>query len=389
MRRSEETSLRRQVRARTKDLRQKILAYDLICLGTLHSRTKVCGQPSCRCQEDIKARHGPYHEWTRYEGGKLVHSVSFPRRPRQDTCADVVPAKTDGGDQPFEEKGPNHPSVNRGPEHLSGGAEGHGRRRRSRRHPARGPAVETRRSEEPRMFEAQLLLKGSSGTAVHSPWFPRQGDSVRCTLDVVSIGGAGTVTVTLFTKKSEDTWGQHRQGSQRQSPQDRRGRRQPVLDRVNGEGDGGHQGTGPVQVRGCGHRGDGLGALPHAAAGVVGFGDPGQYGKPRVGLLRGRRGCRRAKQDPHPRRRERMFEAQYLPAPEEEGFTVLSPWFPRQGDRVQCTVDVVGSFGFKEPLWSSSRRRPTRKRVMARRLWAAHQQIHRRPLEARVGAEHH
>lgn len=75
MRRSEADSLRRQVRERTRDLRRKILAHDLICLGTVHSRTKTCGQPSCRCHDDSSARHGPYHEWTRYESGKLVHRV--------------------------------------------------------------------------------------------------------------------------------------------------------------------------------------------------------------------------------------------------------------------------------------------------------------------------
>jgi hypothetical protein len=67
--------MRRQVRERTQHLRRKILAHDLICLGTFHSRTKTCGQPSCRCHNDPSARHGPYHEWTRYDAGKLVHSV--------------------------------------------------------------------------------------------------------------------------------------------------------------------------------------------------------------------------------------------------------------------------------------------------------------------------
>jgi hypothetical protein len=82
MRRTEASALHRQVRARTRDLRRKILAYDLISMGTLHSRTKVCGQPSCRCHDDPKARHGPYYEWTRYEAGKLLHRVVTAEQAR-------------------------------------------------------------------------------------------------------------------------------------------------------------------------------------------------------------------------------------------------------------------------------------------------------------------
>ena len=51
------------------------------------------------------------------------------------------------------------------------------------------------------MFEAQLLMVEST---VFSPWFPRGGDGVRATLDVVKISGA-TIKVELFTKNSEDT----------------------------------------------------------------------------------------------------------------------------------------------------------------------------------------
>jgi len=55
------------------------------------------------------------------------------------------------------------------------------------------------------MFDAQLLI--STGTpyySVFSPWFPRGGDILRATGELVQDGGA-TVTIRVFTKNSEDT----------------------------------------------------------------------------------------------------------------------------------------------------------------------------------------
>lgn len=63
------------VRRRTAELRRAIAAFDLLCSGTLLSRTKACGRAGCRCADDPEARHGPYYEWTRRQGGRLVHSV--------------------------------------------------------------------------------------------------------------------------------------------------------------------------------------------------------------------------------------------------------------------------------------------------------------------------
>ena len=50
------------------------------------------------------------------------------------------------------------------------------------------------------MFESQILLKGAT---IYSPWFPRRGDNVRCTIDVSAISGA-TIQVNLFTKNTTD-----------------------------------------------------------------------------------------------------------------------------------------------------------------------------------------
>lgn len=70
----------RLLRQRTARLRRRISAMDYACSGTLHSRTKVCGQPACRCAHDPDARHGPYHEWSRRQEGHLVHSVLGPEQ---------------------------------------------------------------------------------------------------------------------------------------------------------------------------------------------------------------------------------------------------------------------------------------------------------------------
>lgn len=47
---------------------------DFVVSGTLLVRTRKCGNPNCRCAQDSSAEHGPYYEWNRMIGGKLVHS---------------------------------------------------------------------------------------------------------------------------------------------------------------------------------------------------------------------------------------------------------------------------------------------------------------------------
>lgn len=56
-------------------IRRQIASIDEVCSGHLRTRTKVCGQPGCRCSEDPKQRHGPYHEWSRRDGGRQVVTV--------------------------------------------------------------------------------------------------------------------------------------------------------------------------------------------------------------------------------------------------------------------------------------------------------------------------
>lgn len=61
-------------------LTDRIAALGLICSGTLLERTKTCGKPNCRCATDPQARHGPYHEWTWRQGGKLRHRIVHPAK---------------------------------------------------------------------------------------------------------------------------------------------------------------------------------------------------------------------------------------------------------------------------------------------------------------------
>jgi hypothetical protein len=55
------------------------------------------------------------------------------------------------------------------------------------------------------MFDAQLLMAiPDEGCQVFSPWFPRGGDFLRATLEIVASGGAN-LDVEIFTKNNEDT----------------------------------------------------------------------------------------------------------------------------------------------------------------------------------------
>ena len=56
------------------------------------------------------------------------------------------------------------------------------------------------------MFEAQILIVGAEDTSVFSPWFPRQGDNFKATLDLVAVSGdSHSLKVEVFTKNGEDT----------------------------------------------------------------------------------------------------------------------------------------------------------------------------------------
>ncbi len=56
-------------------IQDQICAMDHVASGTLLKRMKVCGKPGCRCAKSPQARHGPYYEWGRMKGEKLVHQT--------------------------------------------------------------------------------------------------------------------------------------------------------------------------------------------------------------------------------------------------------------------------------------------------------------------------
>lgn len=69
-----------QVRNRIARIRDALSEVDYLCSGTLSKRMMRCGKPSCRCHQDPAARHGPYYEWGRMKGGKLVHRYVSPQQ---------------------------------------------------------------------------------------------------------------------------------------------------------------------------------------------------------------------------------------------------------------------------------------------------------------------
>ncbi|MCA9309882.1 MAG: hypothetical protein KDA21_01680 [Phycisphaerales bacterium] len=50
-----------------------------------------------------------------------------------------------------------------------------------------------------------IVAEDQTGTTVYTPWFPRQGDACRSTLDVIAISASGQFDVDMQTKNSEDT----------------------------------------------------------------------------------------------------------------------------------------------------------------------------------------
>jgi hypothetical protein len=69
---------RRAALGRIAQIHARIGAIERLCSGTLLQRTKLCGKPGCRCAQDPTARHGPYYEWGRMKGGRLVHRMVSP-----------------------------------------------------------------------------------------------------------------------------------------------------------------------------------------------------------------------------------------------------------------------------------------------------------------------
>ena len=63
----------KQAHQRIARIRSELNAMDYFSSGTLMRRTKICGNPRCRCAQEPEGRHGPYYQWGHMKGGKLVH----------------------------------------------------------------------------------------------------------------------------------------------------------------------------------------------------------------------------------------------------------------------------------------------------------------------------
>ena len=56
------------------------------------------------------------------------------------------------------------------------------------------------------MFQAQMLIVGASSatTTVYSPWFPKGGDNLRVSAELVAVNAA-TITVKVYSKARDVT----------------------------------------------------------------------------------------------------------------------------------------------------------------------------------------
>jgi hypothetical protein len=72
----------REVREKITEIQRTLAAMEYVSSGTLLKRTKVCGNPQCRCAKEPAARHGPYYEWSYLKAGKLRHRTLTPEQAK-------------------------------------------------------------------------------------------------------------------------------------------------------------------------------------------------------------------------------------------------------------------------------------------------------------------
>ncbi len=75
-----ESRARARAEAKIVAIQQTIATMQYLASGTLLKRTKVCGNPACRCAHDPTARHGPYYEWSYLKAGRLHHRSLTPKQ---------------------------------------------------------------------------------------------------------------------------------------------------------------------------------------------------------------------------------------------------------------------------------------------------------------------
>lgn len=69
-----------QARERISRIRDTLARIDYLCSGNLLKSLVKCGKPTCRCQDDPAARHGPYYRWGHMQAGKLVRRYVSPEQ---------------------------------------------------------------------------------------------------------------------------------------------------------------------------------------------------------------------------------------------------------------------------------------------------------------------
>lgn len=72
---------RRRLRAlerRYERLRRTLARIGFLAIGTISELRLTCGNPTCRCHDDPRNRHGPYVYWTTKVKGKTVSRLLKP-----------------------------------------------------------------------------------------------------------------------------------------------------------------------------------------------------------------------------------------------------------------------------------------------------------------------
>lgn len=67
------------IEGRLTKIKTEIGNFDLAVPGTVRKIFLKCGKPTCACQKDKSARHGPYYLWDRKVGKKLTSKSIDPR----------------------------------------------------------------------------------------------------------------------------------------------------------------------------------------------------------------------------------------------------------------------------------------------------------------------
>jgi hypothetical protein len=70
----------KEIRDNIAAIHRALAEVEYLCSGSLSKRTKLCGNPRCRCRTDRSARHGPYYDWGFIEDGRVRHRMLSPKR---------------------------------------------------------------------------------------------------------------------------------------------------------------------------------------------------------------------------------------------------------------------------------------------------------------------